>query len=130
MFPIHHIGIVVKNIDAYLDASPYERSTEIVYDPTQHSRICMLRTGEGETPIELIEPIDEKSTTYQFLKKHGNGTHHICYQAEREADLGAYLKTYKMKQITVPKPAVVFDDRKVVFAYSRTQGIVEFLIMN
>jgi methylmalonyl-CoA/ethylmalonyl-CoA epimerase len=130
MLKIHHIGLVVKNIGAFLEFSPYKPSTEISYDPNQHSRICMLETGEKQTRLELIEPIDEKSTTYQFLRKHGNGTHHICYEIDSYDNLELYLKEFKLKRIYGPVEATVFDNRNVVFAYSLTQGVVEFLILN
>jgi methylmalonyl-CoA/ethylmalonyl-CoA epimerase len=130
MLRIHHIGIVVKSIVAFLEFSPYRRSTEIAYDPHQHSHICMLETGEKETQLELIEPIDEKSTTYQFLMKHGNGTHHICYEIDTYENLELYLRKSKLKRIYGPVEATVFENRNVVFAYSRTQGVVEFLILS
>jgi len=128
MLKIHHIGIVVRDIEAYLSSSPYHKSSDVVYDPHQHSNICMLDTGQSETPVELIEPIDEKSTTYQYLKKNGNGTHHICYQIDDLESLERYMGEHKLKRIYGPVEAVVFGKREVVFGYSRTQGIVEFLI--
>jgi len=130
MLKIHHIGIVVKDINAYLKNSQYCRSTEIVYDPAQHSNICLLRNIYNEPPIELIEPIDEKSTTYQHLIKSGNSIHHFCYQVDSYENLGVYLAKHKLKQISGPIEATVFDQKVVVFAYSRNQGIVEFIISN
>jgi len=130
MLKLHHIGFIVKNIDAYLKTSQYARSTEVLYDPAQHSNICMLENGDNEPPIELIEPIDEKSTTYQYLRKNGNCIHHLCYQVDSYEKLEVYMAQHKLKRISSPVEAAVFHRQKVVFTYSRTQGIVEFVILS
>jgi len=130
MLKLHHIGMVVKNIEDYLKTSEYARSTEVVYDPAQHSNICMLENADNEPPIELIEPIDDKSTTYQYLRKNGNGIHHLCYQVDSYEKLEVFMAQHKLKRIFGPVEATVFDRQKVVFVYSRTQGVVEFVILN
>ncbi len=130
MLKLHHIGMVVKNIEDYLKTSEFTRSTKVVYDPAQHSNICMLENADNATPIELIEPIDERSTTYQYLNKCGNGIHHLCYQVNSYEDLKVFMAQHKLKRIFGPVKATVFDQQKVVFAYSKTRGIVEFVILN
>ena len=32
--------------------------------------------------IELIEPLDDKSVYYDFLKESGGGLHHLCFDTE------------------------------------------------
>ena len=130
MLKLHHIGIVVKDIAAYLKNSQYNRSTEIIYDPVQHSNICMLKNIYNEPPIELIEPIDEASTTYQHLQRNGNSIHHLCYQIDSYEKLEEYMGKHKLKRIFGPVEATVFNGEKVVFSYSRNQGIVEFLLLS
>jgi len=39
------------------------------------------------------------------------------------------MSQHKLKRISGPVGAKVFDDRLIVFAYSRSHGIVEFLLM-
>ena len=38
--------------------------------------------GRNSPNLELIEPINNKSTTYNYLKKTGGGYHHICFEIE------------------------------------------------
>ena len=129
MLKIHHIGIVVKDIAAYLKSSQYRKSTEVIYDPIQHSNICILVNIYKEPPIELIEPIDEKSTTYQHLKKNGTSMHHLCYEIDSYEKLKEYMKQHRLKRVFGPVEAIVFNRKKVVFCYSVNTGIVEFLLL-
>ena len=76
---IHHIGIVVRDIDdalkVYGDALELEvaeRRQEI----GEHVEIAMLPTTTGT--IELIRPLDGASGVARFLEKRGEGVHHVC----------------------------------------------------
>jgi methylmalonyl-CoA/ethylmalonyl-CoA epimerase len=130
MLKVHHIGIVVRNIEKYLKSSPYDKSTDIVYDPIQQSNIVMLNTGQSGSSIELIEPMNKRSMTYSFLEKNGNSVHHICYLAKDMDEVDRYIRKYKFKKILGPVEARVFDGQSVVFAYSANQGLIEFVTTN
>tara|TARA_Y100000816_G_C25977269_1_gene510178 strand:+ start:429 stop:836 length:408 start_codon:yes stop_codon:yes gene_type:complete len=126
---IHHIGIVVKDIGAYLKSSQHNKKTDIIYDPIQHSHICLIDDGLKTPLIELIEPIDEKSTTFQYLKKNGTSMHHFCYEIDNYNRLEAYMKQNNLKRIFGPVEAVIFNGKKVVFCFSIFLGIMEFLLL-
>ncbi len=36
----------------------------------------------GETQLELIAPLNLESSFYKFLKKRGEGLHHLCFEVE------------------------------------------------
>ncbi|BAG83792.1 MAG: methylmalonyl-CoA epimerase [Candidatus Azobacteroides pseudotrichonymphae] len=77
---IEHIGIAVKNIK---DSLPYYEgilglkcySIEEVVN--QKVRTAFFKVGE--TKIELLEPISDESTIAKFIKKKGEGIHHIAF---------------------------------------------------
>jgi methylmalonyl-CoA/ethylmalonyl-CoA epimerase len=77
---IDHIGIAVNSIDKQL---PYYRDVlglEIENIETVESegvKVCFIKVGD--THIELLEPISEKSPIKKFLDKKGEGVHHIAY---------------------------------------------------
>jgi len=125
---MNHIGIVVKNIDRYMKASIYPPLSKYVFDPIQHSNIGLIRTGGQEPDIELIEPVGESATTFNFLKKTGGGYHHICYEIESEEELDRLLSNNQIKKIYGPVKAALFDSKKVTFGYTKNREIVEFLI--
>ena len=45
-------------------------------------RMRIALTNIGDIRIELIEPLDDKTIYAKFLKKHGEGLHHIAYAVD------------------------------------------------
>jgi methylmalonyl-CoA/ethylmalonyl-CoA epimerase len=87
---IHHIAIVVRDLDAalalYRGALGLEM-TERREVPAEGVEIAFLPAGEGE--IELLRPLDKESGVARFLEKRGEGLHHICLAVEDvEAAMG------------------------------------------
>ena len=80
---IHHIAIVVRDLDAalalYRGALGLEMS-ERREVPAEGVEIAFLPAGEGE--IELLRPLDKESGVAHFLEKRGEGLHHICLAVE------------------------------------------------
>ena len=80
---IHHIAIVVRNLDAalalYRDTLGLEM-TERREAPDEGVEIAFLPAGEGK--IELLRPLDAESGAARFLEKRGEGLHHVCLLVE------------------------------------------------
>ena len=78
---IHHVGIVVKNLDeAYRFwrdtlGLPLVREAEIA---DQRVRAALLAAGDSE--IELLEPTSADSGVARFLARRGEGLHHLCFR--------------------------------------------------
>ena len=126
---IHHLGIVIKNIDEYMDHSLFKNIEKRVYDPIQHSNIVLLKTN-NDLYLEIIEPIDKNSTTYNFLNSNGGGYHHICFLLENQQRLKEIIEEKKIKIFWGPKPATLFNNRNIVFGLSRNKELIEFIINN
>ena len=122
---IHHIGIVIRNIDQYLENS-FLSLTKKIYDPIQDSNLALVETY-NDFFIELIEPISKSSTTFNFLQA-GGGYHHLCYLIDDENKLKEITSKYRIKIFWGPKPAVLFDNRNVAFGMNRNNEIIEFLL--
>ena len=91
---LHHIGIVVKNIQEslgeltqYLD---FESTTVPSLVGSQKVNICFLKTNN--VFLELIEPAEENSPISNFIKK-GGGFHHLCFEVD-----DIHLELEKMKK--------------------------------
>jgi methylmalonyl-CoA epimerase len=96
---IHHVGIVVRNLD---DAYRFYRDTlglhvhkEAVVED-QGVRAALLTIGNSE--IELLEPINENGGVAKFLERRGEGLHHICFETDNVA---AELAATKAKGIAL-----------------------------
>ena len=86
---VHHTGIIVKdlekNVILYIKLG-YDQVSDIVVDNVQQNRVVFLQNQNHK--IELIEPLNEKSSIYHFKE----GYHHICYEVDdREAFLYDFI---------------------------------------
>jgi methylmalonyl-CoA epimerase len=81
---IHHIAIVVKNLDEALEL--YDnlfgiKSSKIQTIQEDGVKAAFLPITEGGE-IELLEPIDPQGGIAKFLESRGEGIHHICFEVE------------------------------------------------
>ena len=96
---IHHIGIVVPDLDAAYGfwrdtlGLPFEREATVV---DQGVRAALLRCGDSE--IELLEPIDPESGVGRFLEKRGGGLHHVCFETD---DVAAELEGARKRGLSL-----------------------------
>ena len=88
----------------------------------------LIETKGDEPNIELIEPINEQATTFNFLKNKGGGVHHFCYEIGNIDKLKIFLQSNNIKQFYGPVQARLFDDKAVVFGYTKNREIIEFII--
>lgn len=124
---LHHIGIIVrdieKNIKVYSKLG-YQLNKNIISDYSQNNRIAFM-CSDFSTAIELIEPINELSSIYNFRE----GYHHICYEAEQGEDIVQLFKTMKIGKIfTKPIIAPALGNQEVVFACLQNGTFIEFIL--
>tara|TARA_B100001013_G_C24425579_1_gene369655 strand:- start:144 stop:563 length:420 start_codon:yes stop_codon:yes gene_type:complete len=129
----HHIGIVVQSIEKYIQQSIYkeayrEKYESIIYDPLQDSNFLLIKTDQSIF-IELIQPISEVATTYNYLKKSGKSSifHHVCYEVPSKNFADQLCTDFGIKIFWGPNPAKLFLGREIMFGYNRNQEIIEFL---
>ena len=111
---LHHIGIVVQNINESLGEIANFLSFESTSMPTligsQKVNICFLKTNN--VYIELIEPTEENSPITNFAKE-GGGFHHLCFEVDdiqQEID-----KMVKNGAHLVVAPVKGFENRLIAF---------------
>ena len=111
---LHHIGIVVKNIQESAGELTKFLDFESIAVPTlvgsQKVNICFLKTNN--VFLELIEPAQENSPISDFVEK-GGGFHHLCFEVD-----DIHLELEKMKKngarviVNIVKG---FEDRLIAF---------------
>ena len=124
---LHHIGYVVKDIAQYEKNLIFEKKIKELFDPVQNSNMA-LYLNFTDSLIELIQPLNEESFTYNFLQKNGSSYHHLCYEISSESELKKLVDSQKLIKVKGPIPAILFDGRMVWFFYSRNKQIVEFVL--
>ena len=111
---LHHIGIVVENIQKSLgDLTKYldfESTTMPSLVGSQKVNICFLKTNN--VFLELIEPTEENSPISNFIKK-GGGFHHLCFEVD---DIHLELEKMKKNGAHIVVDAVKgFEERLTAF---------------
>lgn len=131
MITLHHAGFIVDNIDEYEKKMFYESKVNDVVDTVQNARLALYKNYcESDGYIELIQPLNDNAFTMNALKKHGNHFNHFCYNVASLQELNEVVTASKLIEILSPIPAILFDNKKVAFYYTRNRQIIEFLIHN
>jgi len=117
---IHHIAIVVRDLDAaldfYRDALGLEM-TDRRQVPEEGVEIAFLPAGEGE--IELLRPLDEESGVARFLEKRGEGLHHVCLAVD---DIDASMQRLQATgaQLLSDEPRVDAHGTRYAFVHPKS----------
>ena len=127
----HHYGLAIESLEVtshYLKTLNYDLGKS-VYDENQKV-FCSLNTHQILPPIELLWAGDQKSPIDNILKNKGSSIYHICYEVEDLDKLLTELKANNIRFfcISTPKPAILFNFRKVCFYHIHGFGIVEYLL--
>ncbi len=114
----HHIGLGVQSIR---EVNP---SWEVVVEKRQGVSLAFIQLN-GIT-IELLEPLGDNSPIARSVRE-GVRLLHLCYEVP---DLEAALELCRpagFHQISRPVPAPVFDNRRIVWVFSRHYGLFELV---
>ena len=121
---MHHLGLAVNSIQSALEfiqsIASVQSVSETVFDKEQNANLCMVRIGDG-TAIELIEG----ELASKMIKK-GQFFYHSCWETD---DMEKELRSLTEKGgmiISPPKPAVLFENRRVAFIMTEI-GLLELL---
>ncbi len=121
---IDHIGIAVESLK---QALPFYRDmlglellgTEEV--ASQKVRVAMLAVGESR--IELLEPTSDDSPIAGFLKKRGQGIHHIAYAVDDAAAAVERLVDKGVRMID-DSPREGAGGARIAFVHPKASGRV------
>lgn len=118
----HHIGLACKDIKSFKEALrnlfQISHETEIVDDPEQNAKVCIVEILNG-LKLELIQgkPVEnlvKKSITY----------YHLCFRVDNIDETIEYLSQKGCLLIQKPKPATLFNGQRVAFLYTPI-GLIE-----
>jgi len=111
---LEHISLVVENIDDFagvLRAIGFEIITKPVGDYNKNVNASFIPVGEkDEIYLEVIEPIDERSSVYNFLKKTGGGLHHLCFEVDDIEKTSEELIEKGFTMVSPPTDCPAYDE--------------------
>lgn len=134
---ILQVAMVVKNVDEsvkkYWDIfgiGPWEIHTmdsSNTHDMTVHGQptqyaMRLAFSNLGSVQLELIEPLDDRSIYSEFLKKHGEGLHHIACSTD---NFDESMSFFKGKGIGVLQEGTLKDGLN--FVYLDTNETMSFI---
>lgn len=108
-----HMGWVVKDLDSVVDYWEKLGIKNIQRLPTRefpgityHGKVTPLTlkmafADLGSTQIEWIQPVKGSSVYNEFLKKHGDGVHHLAYGMSSPGQLQEQVNYFKSKGVEV-----------------------------
>lgn len=119
---LHHIGVLVKDIDKsafdYVSKFGYKIQSIVIHDPVQTAFVQFLKLDGDDSYMELITPDGPESKLVTALKK-GGGLNHFCYQTD---NIEASLQDLALKSMFIlqqPVDAVAFPNRKIAWLMGR-----------
>ncbi|MEW5725017.1 MAG: methylmalonyl-CoA epimerase, partial [Thermodesulfobacteriota bacterium] len=115
---IDHIALAVKDLEkALLFYTEVLGLTgvEIEEVPSQGMRAAFIEAGGVK--IELMEPLDENSPVARWIKHHGPGLAHICFETEDIEALAVELK--KRDLVTLGDITPGAAGRQVLFLHPK-----------
>lgn len=121
-----HVGVAVKSLDeavkVYRDLLGFK--LEGIHVLTERKmKVAFLTTG-GQTNVELLEPLNSKSTIAKFLETRGEGIHHFAMKVK---NIEAALAEYKKKGVTLidETPKAGAGGAKIAFVHPKsTRGVL------
>ena len=125
MLKIEHIGIAVKDIkesNALFEKLFGEAHYKMESVKSEHVNTSFFKVGENK--IELLEATDEDSAIAKFIKKKGEGIHHIAFEVE---DIKKEAKRLEKEGFRVlnETPKKGADNKWVVFLHPKsTNGVL------
>jgi methylmalonyl-CoA/ethylmalonyl-CoA epimerase len=122
---INHVAIVVEDIDNALDFWRDALGLDVTHVedvPDQESVVAFLPTGESE--VELVKPTTDTSGVARYLRKHGPGVHHICFQVDDIETCLDQLEEHDVRLIN-PEPVIGTGGKRIAFIHPKsTQGVL------
>jgi methylmalonyl-CoA/ethylmalonyl-CoA epimerase len=117
-FRINHVAMALPDIASFLD------KTRPVYDgfsrgpliTNERQSVREQFLSDGNTTIELLEPLGDSSPIAGFLKRQRlGGLIHLAFDVDALEPAIDVLTAAGGRVITPPIPDVAFDERRIAF---------------
>ena len=117
---LEHIGIAVSDLDEALKV--YEKILGLSVKKikvVEEQKIKAALLLAGKIKIELMEPTDDEGPVARFIRKKGEGVHHIAFAV---TNLEEFLKKIKEKGIILvdEKPKIGAEGYKMAFLHPKS----------
>ncbi len=115
---LHHIGLALRSItDVCPACEPF---------PEQTQRVSLAFVELNGVRIELLEPLGQASPIAKSLQD-GVKLLHLCYEVADLEQAVEQCRSAGFHRLTRPVPAPIFDNRRIVWVFSKEFGLFELV---
>jgi methylmalonyl-CoA/ethylmalonyl-CoA epimerase len=119
---ISHIAIVVPKLEEAMGF--WVEALGLPLEHVEHvadQGVDVAFMPAGESDIELLQPLDDKSGVARFMQKRGPGMHHICFEVEDIEETLARLEAAGVPLID-KVPTIGTGGKKIAFIHPKGTG--------
>jgi len=122
---IAHIGIAVNSIEESLPFYTDQLGLSLEkIEKVESEQVKVAFIQIGESRIELLEPLSEKSAIHSFLEKKGEGIHHIALEVDNIEERLKHLNLNNVKLIN-EQPKEGANNAQIAFIHPKsTHGVL------
>ncbi len=121
---IDHIGIAVPDLDAAIAFYEEKYGMTMAHRETneeQGVQEAMMAVGDSGSAIQLLAPLNEKSTIAKFLDKSGPGIQQMAYRVE-DIDAACAELTSRGLRLLYPEPKRGTAGSRINFIHPKDAG--------
>jgi len=129
MINFHHFGMLSLNPESsrqMLESLGYTMKGPIE-DPLQNVR-AYFGSHPSMPAVEIISPTETPGPVTTLAKRLQQGVYHLCFEV---SDVAAFVEQFsahgRVMEVSPPKPAVLFGNRRISFHIVENFGLVELL---
>jgi methylmalonyl-CoA/ethylmalonyl-CoA epimerase len=124
MLKVEHIGIAVENLSVSIPLFEKLLNTECYKtEKVESEQVTTAFFRQGETKIELLESMDQESVISRYIRKKGEGIHHIAFAVQ---DIEAEMNRLKAEGFVLlnDSPKRGADNKLVCFLHPKNTNSV------
>jgi methylmalonyl-CoA/ethylmalonyl-CoA epimerase len=126
----HHFGLASRRPEQtlrFLRGLGHEVAVQ-VYDPLQNVNLWLC-THLSMPTVELVGPAEGQGPLDAILAASNESIYHLCYETENLDVSLAAMKAggFRVMCVSAPKPAILFNNRRVSFYRVKDFGLIELL---
>lgn len=121
---IDHVGVAVPDLDEAVAFYRDAFGMEVVHEETnaeQGVREAMVAVGESGSCIQLLAPLDERSTIAKFLDRSGPGLQQLAYRVTDVEQVSEILRSRGLR-LLYDAPRRGTSDSRVNFVHPKDAG--------
>jgi methylmalonyl-CoA/ethylmalonyl-CoA epimerase len=118
---LNHVAIAVPDLGAARDLYRDQFGAEVSeFVPMPEQGVTTVFVTLGNTKIELLEALGEKSPIANFIERNPDGgIHHVCYEVDNIMDARDQLKADGARILGDGEPRVGAHGKKILFLHPK-----------